>query len=346
MIRQTIISTKGARAWQGIPAIERAANGRLWCAFYSGGPREPDPANRILLTSSGDDGETWSAPEPIVDPPDPVRAYDPALWHDPAGRLWLFYNLASVADRDFTLWAITAQDSGAARPHWSPPRRIDVAAPFAVRLNKPTVLRSGEWLLPVTWARSAPATWFPRGEELQGVAISTDEGATWTLHGGVEAPAWALENMIVERGDGLLWMLIRTGAGVIWQSVSHDRGVTWSDGWPTEMVNPGSRFFIRRLAAGRLLLINTPDPKERRGLYAYVSDAEDETAFHRGLALDLRDRVSYPDALEGPEGHIYAVHDHDRYGVGEIVLSRFSVDAVLAAQPAGGDGGAGRMLSL
>jgi predicted neuraminidase len=329
MNRQTTISTKGTRAWQGIPAIERAANGRLWCAFYSGGPREPDPDNLILLTSSEDEGRTWSTPEPIVDPPGPARAYDPALWHDPVGRLWLFYNLASVEDRDYSLWAITAEDSDAAEPHWGPPRKIEIPAPFAFRLNKPTVLSSGEWLLPVTWAPTAPATWFARGEQLQGVAISTDQGATWTLRGAVKAPSWALENMVVERRDGSLWMLIRTGAGVLWQSVSHDRGATWSTGWPTAIVNPGSRFYIRRLASGRLLLINTPHAEERRGLYAYVSDAEDETAFHRCIELDGRDRVSYPDAVEGPEGRIYAVHDHDRGGVGEIILSRFSEEMLL-----------------
>ncbi|MCJ7737990.1 MAG: hypothetical protein MUQ10_11890, partial [Anaerolineae bacterium] len=50
---------KGTRQWQGIPGIECAANGRLWCTFRSGGSKEPDPDNLILLTTSGDGGETW-----------------------------------------------------------------------------------------------------------------------------------------------------------------------------------------------------------------------------------------------------------------------------------------------
>jgi hypothetical protein len=34
-MRTHVIATKGARHWQGIPGIERAPNGRLWCTFYS-----------------------------------------------------------------------------------------------------------------------------------------------------------------------------------------------------------------------------------------------------------------------------------------------------------------------
>lgn len=330
MIRTIVISTKETRQWQGIPAIERAANGRLWAAFFSGGPKEPDPENFILLSTSADDGQTWAGPEPIVSPPGQTRAYDPALWHDPAGRLWLFYNQANLQDKDFSVWAMTTRDSGAATPRWSQPRKIDLPAAFAFRLNKPTVLTTGEWLLPITWARSAPQKWFAGKDQLQGVAISTDAGNTWAFHGSVEAPFWALENMIVERRDGTLWMLIRTGSGVIWQSTSQDRGRTWSVGTPTTFVNPGVRFFIRRLASGRLLLINTPDPKARKTLYAYLSDLDNDTAFDLSVLLDGRDKVSYPDAVEAPDGTIYSIHDCDRPGLGEIVLNVFREEDLVA----------------
>jgi predicted neuraminidase len=272
----------------------------------------------------------------IVDPAGLTRAYDPALWHDPAGRLWLFFNRANLETRDFSVWAMTTAASTEAAPRWSAPRRIELGVPYAFRLNKPTVLTTGEWLLPVTWSRSAPQAWFAGPQQLQGVALSTDLGATWSLRGAVVAPEWALENMVVERTDGTVWMLIRSGSGVLWESVSGDRGRTWSEGTPTRIVNPGSRFYIRRLASGRLLLINTPDPKRRKGLYAYVSETDDGTAFGRGLALDDRDRVSYPDAVQAPDGSIYAVHDCDRQGAGEILLDVFSEDEVLA-QATGGD---------
>jgi len=333
-MRNVIVATKGTRDWQGIPAIECAANGRLWCAFFSGGPKEPDPDNHILLTTSEDAGASWSAPESVIAPPGATRAYDPALWHDPGGRLWLLYNLANLETHDFSLWAVTADDSRATDPRWGQPFRLGVEAPFAFRLNKPTVLSTGEWLLPVTWARSTPQGWFAGAEQLQGVAISEDEGASWALHGAVEAPNWALENMVLERRDGAVWMLIRTGAGVLWQSVSIDGGRSWSAGSPTDIVNPGARFFTRRLASGRLLLINTPDPSQRKRLCAYLSDPHDDGAFVSGLELDARDKVSYPDAVQAADGTVYAVHDCDRYGPGEIVLDVFTEAEAAARGPA------------
>lgn len=333
MLRQTVISTKDARQWQGIPAIERAANGRLWCSFFSGGPREPDPDNFILLTTSKDDGATWATPVKIVNPPGQTRVYDPALWHDPSGRLWLFYNQTNLDEKGFSVWAMTATDSGAAKPVWNKPARLPLPVPFAFRLNKPTVLSCGDWLLPVTWARSAPDDWFAGDQQLQGVAISTDAGATWSFHGSVETPPWALENMMVELRDGAVWMLIRTNSGVVWQSCSSDGGRTWCEASPTDIMNPGVRFFIRRLASGRLLLINTPDPRQRKALYAYLSEDEGETWSRPGLELDSRDNVSYPDAVQAPDGSIYSVHDCDRQGPGEIVLSVFSEEDIIAESP-------------
>ncbi len=333
MLRKHVISTKDGRQWQGIPAIARAPNGRLWCSFFSGGPKEPDPDNFILLTTSEDDGATWAMPAKIVDPPGQTRVYDPALWHDPSGQLWLFYNQANLDEKNFSVWAMTASDSGAPELSWSEPVRLPLPVPFAFRLNKPTVLDCGDWLLPVTWARSSPEDWFAGDPQLQGVAISTDAGATWSFHGSVETPPWALENMMVELRSGSVWMLIRTNSGVVWQSCSSDRGRTWSEASPTDIVNPGARFFTRRLASGRLLLINTPDPRQRNTLSAYLSEDDGATWSSRGLVLDDRDKVSYPDAVQAPDGLIYSVHDCDRQGSGEIVLSVFSEEDVLAELP-------------
>ena len=327
-MEQRIISTKQDRMWQGIPAIERAPNGRLWCSFFSGGPKEPDPDNYIIIVTSSDEGATWSEPRAIAKPAGKTRAYDPALWHDPDGRLWLFYNCADLDTGTFGVWAMTTGDSTAREPRWHGPQQIALDVPFAFRLNKPTVISTGEWLLPVTWSRETPKSWFAGSTQLQGVAVSGDRGRTWTLHGAVEAPEWALENMIVEHADSLLWMLIRTGSGVLWKSVSNDHGLTWSEGALTEIVNPGSRFFIRRLASGRLLLINTPDAKQRKSLCAYIGESDGREWGH-GLELDSRNNVSYPDAVQAADGRIYAVHDHDRQGIGEIILSIFSESEIL-----------------
>src|SRR5260370_1271369 len=62
------------RKFQGIPAIERARNGRLWVLWYGGDTRE-GPQNYVVLVTSANDGKTWSAPKLVIDPPGLVRAF-------------------------------------------------------------------------------------------------------------------------------------------------------------------------------------------------------------------------------------------------------------------------------
>ena len=78
------------RTWQGIPSIEVTAGGRVWIVWYSGGEWE-GPDNYLLLITSGDGGSTWSKPFMALGRDDQIRLFDPALWRDPDGRLWLFW---------------------------------------------------------------------------------------------------------------------------------------------------------------------------------------------------------------------------------------------------------------
>src|SRR5437762_2113156 len=112
------------RNFQGIPGIEQAPEGRLWALWYSGDKRE-GPQNYVVVSTSGDDGKSWSEPRLVIDPDGFVRAFDAALWHDPQGRLWLFWaQAAGHWDGRAGVWAITTDDSGSANPKWSVPRRI------------------------------------------------------------------------------------------------------------------------------------------------------------------------------------------------------------------------------
>lgn len=318
------------RQWQGIPGIERTAGGRLFVSWFSGGPREPDAANMVLVTMSTDGGETFVAPEILAEPRDGARAFDPTLWIDPAGGLHLIYNRGNPAARAHDVWTRLCREPDATLLDWTAEARLELAVPYAFRMNKPTVLRSGVWVLPVTHAATSVSDWFAGDRQLQGVALSADEGNSWSLHGAIKAPPWALENMVIERKDGSLWMLIRTDGGELWESVSQDAGRTWTEGKPSGIKTPGSRFFIRRLSSGNLLLINhvgfgvTGKPCTARSHLTAQISADDGKTWSPGLLLDEREGVSYPDAIEAPDGKILAVYDRDRGGVGEILLARFT----------------------
>ncbi len=323
------------RLWQGIPGLERTAGGRIFVTWYSGGTKEPDPQNTLLLATSDDQGHHFSAPVAIAGPANGARAFDPALWIDPTGKLWLIFNRGNRKAARHGVFARTCSDPDAPSPAWSDEFRIGFDVPFSFRMNKPTVLSSGDWVLPVTYANEETHDWFAGNTQLQGVGISQDQGQTWKLCGAVKAPPWALENMIVQLHDGRLWMLIRTGSGFLWESYSDDQGRTWSPAAATAIASPGSRFFIRRLASGNLLLVNHYHFKGRSHMTARIS-TDDGRTWNDGLLLDERAGVSYPDGVQDPNGLIWIVYDRDRQGAGDILLAAFREEDARAGHDVSG----------
>ena len=321
------------RLWQGIPGIERAPNGRLWAVWYSGGKGEGS-YNYVVAVTSGDDGRTWSPPKLVIDPPGKVRAYDPTLWLDPDGRLWLSWAQSRTwYDGRAGVWAITTTDPDSGTPTWTAPRRLC----NGVMMNKPTVLRDGTWLFPAAvWARDG-AEKHPElaRERRSNVYVSRDGGQTVSLLGGADIPNRSFdEHMVVERKDGTLWMLVRRNDG-IGESVSSDGGRTWGQGKLSPIAHTSSRFFIRRMQSGRLLLVKHGPITEKTGrshLTAYLS-ADDGRTWQGGLMLDERNGVSYPDGTQAPDGTVYVIYDRSRTEAKEILLAAFTEDDVMAGKP-------------
>ncbi len=325
--------------------IARTPAGRLWAAWVAG---EDGPKAFFVLATSDDDGETWSKPRLVIDPHSKNLPMDRSvlvgnLWTDPNGKLWLFFNQSMMQfDGRSGVWSATCENPDAEAPVWSAPRRIW----HGFTLNKPTVLSTGEWLLPVSLNRSGGIGPF-RGafkelDPLRGANVfcSTDQGATWLRQGCVAypSPCWD-EHMTVERKDGTLWMLARTGKGIM-QSTSSDRGKTWAEpSAPAGISQPVARFHVRKLASGRILLVkhgDTVDAHEgkRNKLKAFLSE-DDGLTWKGGLMLDERNGVSYPDGFQAPDGTLYVSYDHNRSSAGEILLARFTEEDILAGKLTG-----------
>ncbi|MEO8497858.1 MAG: sialidase family protein, partial [Planctomycetota bacterium] len=129
--------------------IERTHGGRLWACWVAGGD---SPEAFFVLAMSGDDGEHWSQPRLVIDShekelPRPRSILVGNLWTDPLGRLWLIFDQSmDMFDGRAGVWATVCENPDADEPEWSAPRRIW----HGVTLNKPTVLASGEWMLPIS----------------------------------------------------------------------------------------------------------------------------------------------------------------------------------------------------
>ena len=329
--------------------IERTPKGRIWNCLVGGG----DNADAFfVLNWSDNNGRKWSDIQFIVDPHNPAHPFKRRtivgqLWTDPKGRLWLFMDQAmTYYDGRSGNWCAVCENPDDAHPVWSAPRYIG----FGCTLNKPTVLSTGEWVLPVSlWVRSRLNVCMEKGwtvnplceahhelDPLRGAHtfVSTDEGETWEDRGFVLMPKPSFdEHLYIERNDGRLWMTARTGIGIC-ECFSSDGGYTWTE---PALYQPhvNSRHFILRLQSGRLLLIRHGDPqtrtRKRSHLSAWLSD-DDGASWKGGLMLDERAGVSYPPGFQAPDGTIYISYDYERTREGELYLNRFTEEDVLSGK--------------
>jgi predicted neuraminidase len=312
-----------SRHFTGIPSVAITDGGRMWAVWYSGKLPGEDQHNYVVVSASSDAGNTWT--EMLAIDPDgdgPVRAFDPEIWVDPVGRLWVFW--AQTIGHDGTVagvWTITTEKPDRKKPKWSEPRRLT----DGIMMCKPFVMSTGEWVLPAS-------TWRLTDHSAR-MVVSTDQGNSWQVRGACQIPEEVRsfdEHIIIERKDGSLWMLVRTKYG-IGESASSDRGQSWSPLRPAAIQHPSARFFIRRLASGNLILVKHGPidvRTDRSQLTAYVS-SDDGKTWRGRLMLDERKGVSYPDGQQTKDGSIYIIYDFNRTKEQHILITRFKEQDVL-----------------
>ncbi|MDA0809160.1 MAG: serine hydrolase [Planctomycetota bacterium] len=321
----------GNRAFQGIPSLAVAPGGRLWANWYAGITPGEDHNNYVAVTTSGDGGKSWREVL-VIDPdgPGPIRTFDPELWVDPTGRLWVFWAQSQGHDGSVAgVWCVRTDNPDDEQPEWSQPRRLT----DGIMMCKPVVLSSGEWVLPAS-------TWRATDNSAR-MIVSTSLGRSWSLHGACNVPTDVRafdEHIITERKDGSLWLLARTKYG-IGESVSTDRGRTWPELTPSKIAHPSARFFVRRLNSGNLLLVKHGAVDQRTGrshVTAFVS-SDDGSTWSGGLLLDERSGVSYPDGQQTADGLIHIIYDFSRTGSRHILMATFREEDVAAGKPVSDD---------
>ncbi|MCX7705799.1 MAG: glycoside hydrolase, partial [bacterium] len=300
-----------------------------WLTWYSGGDGE-GPENYVIVVKSVDAEKTWFEPFLVIDPPSKIRAFDPCLWLDPAGRLWLFWAMSNgLWDGRGGVWTMVNENPDSGISKWSKPKRVA----DGIMMNKPTVLSSGEWLFPIAIWNREPFIHETNHLRFSNVYVSYDAGRTINYFSSADVPERTCdEHIIVELKNGSLWMLVRTSYG-IGESFSFDRGRTWTPGRDSGIPGPDSRFQIRRLKSGNLLLINHHGFKDRvrSHLTALLSEDDGKTWQYK-LLLDERENVSYPDATEDEYGRIFIIYDHDRYGAKEILMAVITENDIKAGR--------------
>lgn len=321
------------RAFQGISSLACGREGRLWAVWYGGITPGEDKNNYVVLALSTDNGGSWSEEKLVIEHEDElVRCFDPEIWLSPKGEIWIFWAQHSAENRKAGslsgVWAVRAPEADGPKAEWSEPQRLC----HGVMMCKPLVLTTGEWALPVSF-------WHRREQGSAAMVVSSDCGRTWSERGSVSVPPRYRdhdEHMLVELKDGRLWMLVRTHYG-IGESFSEDRGHSWSLLEPSAIPHARSRFFIRRLVSGSLLLVRHAPANQayakpgfkgqRSDLVAFLSEDDGQTWPYQ-LPLDDRDRISYPDGDQAGDGSIHLTYDIDRKGLREILHTSLTEESL------------------
>ncbi|MEN6306878.1 MAG: sialidase family protein [Anaerohalosphaeraceae bacterium] len=327
---QSDYQSAATRKFLGIPSLAISPGGRLWLTFFAGKEPAEDHNNYVVLSTSGDDGKTWK--EVLMVDPDgegPIRAFDSQLWLSPDNRLWLFWTQRYHSKEDpycpiAGVWAMMNEHPDDPASEWSTPRRLT----NGVMNCKPTVLSNGDWLFPAS-------LWRMMDRSAQAVC-SKDKGETFRVLGACDVPPKKRnidEHMIVERKDGSLWMLVRTIDG-IGESCSIDGGRSWSELINSSIQHPPSRFFIRRLNSGNLLLVKHGEIDKKIGrshLTAFVSEDDGKT-WKGGFLIDERNWAAYPDGQQAANGTIYITYDYNRTADKKIFMACFTEQDILAGK--------------
>ncbi|MBT7860398.1 MAG: exo-alpha-sialidase [Gemmatimonadetes bacterium] len=168
-----------------------------------------------------------------------------------------------LMERHLDVWH-TRTDGGGTR--WREP--VPIWEGYTGSINSAIQMSNGRLVLP--FARLTSRNWKARGDGLDAfwfagssttMALYCDDGENWhdpDVELKVQTPSigtyGAVEPVIIERADGVLWMLIRTQLGRFYESTSTD-GATWTPARPSNLLSSDSPAGLVRLSDGRLVLL-------------------------------------------------------------------------------------------
>jgi predicted neuraminidase len=315
--------------------IVEAAPGEFLAAWFAGTYEgHPD----VAIWSARREGGAWGEPVVVADEPG-VSHYNPLLFGDRTGVLWLFYKIG-ISVPTWTGMYRRSRDDGRS---WSAPVMLP-AGLIGPAKNKPITVSNGDIL-----CGASAETW---GSWACWVEASADGGRSWTKHGPIEAPragtyeagretvvsaVWdessgklvlpkhfpgVIQPTLWEYAPGRLKMLMRSTQkiGCVCVSLSDDYGRTWSPTARLPIPNPNSGLDAVRLTDGRIVLACNPVPEGRTPLSVLASD-DNGVTWPRRIDLETGcGEYSYPSIIQADDGCVHVVATHQRKQIFHYVL--------------------------
>ncbi|WP_108461464.1 sialidase family protein [Devosia naphthalenivorans] len=257
--------------------IEQLDDGTLACLWF-GGTLEGKSDISIYGSTLPVGADSWSAPVRLSD--DPERSeQNPVLTRNAQGRWHLVHTAQPAGNQDECLLREReiSFENGALRS--SEPRLIDL--PLGTFVRGRFVRRTdGAWMMPVFRCISRPGQRWNGSHDTAGVAVSHDDGKTWSLS-EVPGSIGSVHMTIVPLdGEHMVAFYRRRQSDFVHRSESLDGGITWSAPEATDVPNNNSSINVVRLADGRLAMVCNPasaatSSDRRVSLYDEIEEGDD-----------------------------------------------------------------------
>ena len=353
---QKAVFTSGADGYKSfrIPALVRLPDGRV-LAFCEG--RRKGAAdfgdNDIVMRSSSDDGQTWSALRVVVDY-DTLQASNAAPVVDltdpayPKGRLFLFYNTGNVPENEIRkgvgvrqVWYVTSVDGGM---NWSSPVNITAMvkrAGWRSYANTPghaIQFMSGRYRGRIyVAANHSTGDPQPHFKDYQAHGFYTDDhGVSFHISEDVSMPG-GNENMAAELGGGGLMLNLRNQQGNVRSRIvalSHDGGNSWDTTfYDQRLPDPVCQGSLLSVGGGRVLVFCNDASMTRRDSLSMRVSVDSGRSWGPVMLVDgggVGDHTGYCDLVDLGAGNIGVLYERDNYH--EIIFTEIDGIAVAASK--------------
>lgn len=287
--------------------IEQFDNGDLYIAYYTGQGEYAD--DTAVYGMRKRPGGAWTKPTVIADTPHRSEG-NAVVWQDPTGVVWLFY-VCRYGDT-WSKSRIKAKMSKDRGHTWSDSTIIAFEQGMMVR-NRPIVLNSGKYLLPV---------YLEKGDDREAVgAESTSrfleydaEKKAWSASGVIASKKGNVQPAVAVIGGQRLVAYCRRGGGYgpttdgyLVRAESSDNGKTWSEGVDSQFPNPNAAVDFLRLRSGSFLLVYNRSMDDRTPLSAAISTDQDKSYPHRRDLVTGDGPFAYPFVIQGRDDTIHCV---------------------------------------
>ncbi|MDG3004439.1 sialidase family protein [Paludisphaera mucosa] len=311
--------------------LTELSNGDFYLVYYGGeGEYATDTG---VFGSRLKKGETaWTAPKRIAH--DPFHSVGNAVvWEAPDGLVWLFYVV-----RFGDTWSnsrVAAKVSSDTAETWSDSSLLVLEEGTLVR-NRPIVLSSGEYLLPL-YHETGADTEFTGADTYSFFLRYDPRTKAWTPTGRIISPKGNLQPAPEELSPGNVVAYCRRAGdykpdtvGYVVRSESRDGGRTWSEGRDSAFPNPNAAVDLLRTRKGNLLLFFNDSMSRRTPLTVALSPDLDRSWPVRRNVVEGEGDFGYPMALQAKDGSIHLVYTSERRSV--VNRAIFDEDWIKAAR--------------